>query len=331
MPYKADSFDATQEYRYRCRNLDITNLPRWTGITIAREVADSTGKGCWGYKVTKSGYSASESPMPGVNPMDCTTALKTIDDQAFPETVSTYTNSRDEITLSVSLPRQTVGLHAPVFFDLSVANRTSGTIGIDLGLNRKSNLELSIQTPAGSVETRRLSSDGFGGSGEMRLKPGRAYVKRLPVNEWFDFRKPGTYHITVTLRNPANEADEANRPSAEFSVQIGPRNPAELRSIAQALAQEAISSPTIAESMEAANALSYIRDSVAVESLSRVLQDGALVENYAVDGLERIGGSEAIAALQAAQDHPDPEVREAVRNALDRLQNQLKGTSGPKD
>jgi hypothetical protein len=83
--------------------------------------------------------------------------------------------------------------------------------------------------------------------------------------------------------------------------------------------------------MEAANALSYIRDSVAVESLSRVLQHGALVENYAVDGLERIGGSEAIAALQAAQDHPDPEVWEAVRNALDRLQNQVKGTSGPKD
>jgi HEAT repeat protein len=68
--------------------------------------------------------------------------------------------------------------------------------------------------------------------------------------------------------------------------------------------------------MEAASALSYIQDPLAVASLVRVLQNGSLVEHYAVDGLGRIGGPEAIAALLAAQDHPDEEVRAAVRLML---------------
>jgi HEAT repeat protein len=59
---------------------------------------------------------------------------------------------------------------------------------------------------------------------------------------------------------------------------------------------------------------------LAVDSLVRLLQPGSLVENYAVDGLGRIGNAAAIAALEAAQDQPDGDVRAAARSMLRALQ-----------
>jgi len=135
------------------------------------------------------------------------------------------------------------------------------------------------------------------------------------------------------LEDPFAIGEDANgdRPSTEFSVEIGPRDPAQLESVSKELADRAIGGTTLEESMEAANALSYIRDPLAVDSLARVLQQGSLVEQYAVDGLGRIGSPEAIAALQAAQDHPDEEVRAAVRLMLEALQGQAPGALSHKD
>jgi HEAT repeats len=128
-----------------------------------------------------------------------------------------------------------------------------------------------------------------------------------------------------------SEDANANRPSTEFSVAIGPRDPLQLRRLSQEFADRAIGGATLEESMKAAAVLSYIRDPVAVESLVRVLQQGSWVEQYAVEGLGRIGSAEAIAALVAAQDHPDEDVRAAVRRTLQLLQGQAQGESGHKD
>jgi HEAT repeat protein len=47
-----------------------------------------------------------------------------------------------------------------------------------------------------------------------------------------------------------------------------------------------------------------------------------LVEHYAVAGLGRIGSPDAIAALKAAQNNPDEDVRSAVRSVLRSIQAQ---------
>jgi len=328
-PYVANAFNATQAFWYRCRPGVIVEIPGWTGITIARTVADSTGDGCWGYTVTKSGYSAPYSPLPGVNKKACESEAS----HDVPLRVPDFKNSSDEIGLSVSPPKSSVSLNAPVFLDLTVLNRSAETVGADLGLNSKANLELTITEPGGGVITRRLSSEGFGASGEVSLAPKETFVERLLLNEWYDFPLTGTYRIKIALLDDSgtNDSASAGRPSTDFTVQINPRDPAELEDVCQELANKAISGATLEESMDAASALSYIRDPLAIDSLIRVLQHGSLVEHYAVDGLGRIGSPKAIAALEAAQNHPDEEVRAAARYMLEVLHGQAQGASGPVD
>jgi len=322
-PYVANAFNASQEYRYQCRNLDTLNFPGWSGIAIARTVADSTGRGCWGYTVTKSGASASVNPLPNVPPANCAPPANYVADYEPQQSMADSNGSGGRIGLSVALPEASFGLGEPIFFELTAVNRSGGTASLDFGLNKKANLELAIRKPGGGVVTRRLSGEGFGAVGEVTLPPDGKFVQTLLLNEWYGFRQTGTYLVKVTLLDGSSAnggTGAAGRPSAEFSVEIGPRDPAKLVRIAQKLADQAIGAATLVESMDAANALSYIRDPVAVASLARVLQKGSLVEQYAIDGLGRIGNPEAIDALEAAESHPDPEVGAAARRMLEELQ-----------
>jgi len=179
-PYRANAFTAHQIYRYKCRSLDTVSFPGWSGITIARTVSDSTRKGCWGYKVMKSGTTASVSPLPGIKPANC--ASKVNDEVS--QSVSALKDSCDGIGLSVALPKASVGLNEPIFLDLTVFNRGAETVGIDLGLNKKANLELTIWEPAGGATHRRLSPEGFGAVGKISLPPGGKREQRLLLNEW---------------------------------------------------------------------------------------------------------------------------------------------------
>ncbi|MGH6848485.1 MAG: HEAT repeat domain-containing protein [Methylocella sp.] len=293
-------------------------------------MSDSTGRGCFGYTVTKSGTNASVSPLPEVEKTACKpTPLVNVSQR-----VSDFKNSGTEIGMSVSLPEASVGLNAPIFFDLKVFNRSARKVGFDLGLNSKANLQLTIWGPGGGVTTRTLSSGGFGLSGKVSLAPGGAFVEKLLLNEWYDFPQPGTYHIKATPledSSGASGAANANRPSTAFSLQIDPRDPGQLERICQGLADRAIAATTYEEKEAAANALSYIRDPLAVPSLVRVLQHGSMVENYAVDGLGRIGSPAAIEALIAAQNHPDEDVRAAARSMLGALREGGQGPLEPAD
>ena len=161
--------------------------------------------------------------------------------------------------------------------------------------------------------------------GKFLIPSGGQRVQQLLLNEWFDFSAVGVYRIKITLLPPffTETPTNADRPASEFSVEIKPRDPGKLKRVAKELADMAIAAPTLEESMNAANALSFIRDPLAVDDLIRVLQEGSLVEHYAVAGLGRIGNAEAVAALEAAsQSHPDGEVREAARSALRLLRSE---------
>jgi hypothetical protein len=126
--------------------------------------------------------------------------------------------------------------------------------------------------------------------------------------------------MKITLSDASSAASD--RASQEFFLQVHPRDPAHLSLIADKLADTAVMGATLAERMDAANALSYTVDPLAVPSLRRVLQQGSLVEHYAVTGLGRIGSPDAIAALKAAQNNPDEDVRSQVRSVLRSIQAQ---------
>lgn len=307
-PYESAAFTANQKYRYQCGSDPIVVFPGWGNIDIARRVSDTTGEGCWKYRITKSGASALRT-LPGVPPISCTKSKAT----TVAQNVSDGNNS-DGISLSVSLPDPSVGLHEPIFADLKIVNDSKEAVRFDLGLNKKANLLLAIETPAGTKETRRLRSEGLGSVGRVVLGPDGTYKQRLLLNEWYDFTNEGTYRATMTLDGAAAGGD---RPAAKFSVTIGPRNAARLQAIANQLADKAIAGATYAERRAAAESLSFIDDPVAVDSLIRVLQEGLQVGQQAAIGLGRIGTPKALSALgTATRLHPDEDVRTTASSVL---------------
>lgn len=319
-PYVLNVFQATQEYRYQCLFLNTEDFPGWTDVAIIRTVDDPV-KGCWVYTISKSGAKASLSPLPG-DPKSCNSGTSS----SGPIQQSEIKNSSDEIGLSVALRDASVGLNEPLLVDLTVSSRSAEVVGVDLGLNGKANIELTIWEPTGGVVTRTLGLEGFGASGKHSLNPGGTFVEKLLLNEWYEFAQTGTYRIKMTLLNDdlvTSGTAALPQPSTEFSLQIGPHDPTGLEVVSQELADRAIGGERLEERIEAANALSYIRDPLAVDSLVRVLWQGSLVAHYAVDGLRRIGSVEALAALQAATDHPDEDVRATVRSTLETLHNQV--------
>jgi hypothetical protein len=75
-PYIQNLFDATQAFWYWCRGESPVDFPGWSGITIERSIADTTGKGCWMYTVTKYStnqiYGVAQRPLLGVTRTNCT-------------------------------------------------------------------------------------------------------------------------------------------------------------------------------------------------------------------------------------------------------------------
>ena len=67
-PYRADNFTATQDYRWRCTNVNNNNPTNFiAGIQIVRTVTNPRGN-CWVYTITKSGATAQLMPLPGSGP-----------------------------------------------------------------------------------------------------------------------------------------------------------------------------------------------------------------------------------------------------------------------
>jgi hypothetical protein len=308
-PYRSAAFRANQKYRYQCGSDPIVVFRGQGNIAINRNVRDTTGRGCWTYNITKSGDSASRR-LPGVAAANCARSTTTTVAQNVTDNNS---NNSDGASLSVSLPRESVGLREPIFADLTVVNDSKKEIRVDLGLNKKGNLLLTIETPAGNKETRRVRSEGFGGVGRVVIGPDGTFKQTLVLNEWYDFPKEGTYRVTMTLVDGAG----GDGPAAKFSVTIGPRNPARLQAIARQLADKAITGGTYAERRAPAEALSFIADPAAVDSLIRVLENGSMVQEHAAIGLGRVGTARALSALGAAtRNHPDADVRTTASSIL---------------
>src|SRR5262245_35541167 len=74
------------------------------------------------------------------------------------------------VRMSIAISNST--LHEPLIGHLSISNITTGSITIDLGHNRKSNIEILLKDAQGNIRGPvRLSSEGFGRVGTIDLKP----------------------------------------------------------------------------------------------------------------------------------------------------------------
>ena len=195
------------------------------------------------------------------------------------------------------------GLGEPVFVELQIVNLGHGPASVDLGPDGTANLRVTIREPGGRSEVVQLPSGGLRAPGKHLLGANSTYNQRLLLSEWNDFRDIGGYAVTVALV-PDFGSKEAAPPPAHLNVSIGPRDEPKLRAVAKEYADRAISGRDGRDRDEAALALSYVADPVAIPETARVLarSDAGLKLTTA---LARMGGPAAIHALQEAQSNPD--------------------------
>lgn len=222
------------------------------------------------------------------------------------------TRDKKEVIFSFTISQSNVTLHEPVFVNFSVHNKLLESIRLDLGHNRKSNFEFTITEPDGSIISgQHLGEEGFGRVGDISLEPSEEYSQRLLVNEWYQFIEPGNYNIEIRLTKPLIALSGAlveHGSSGTLSLRIHPRDPKRLSLVCQDLYRVAIESSNVEEATEAALALSYVSDPVAISYLEKGLKETILMWPYAIPGLARIANAEAIEILVSTMKSKDPEL-----------------------
>ena len=208
------------------------------------------------------------------------------------------------LAVSVSLQNPTVTLHEPVVANLFIHNGGAEEALVDLGYDREGALEFSIVQPDGSTVTapRLRRRQGISRLTELSLPPGEAYYQELLLNKWYPFGKPGNYRILMKL--PTTVSEGRGAPSKadfaqELALQVGPRDERRLEKACENLVAAAML--TNAETvLDAAHALSYVEDVVAVPYLVRLTKQGpfkVVTTNIALEGLGRIARSEGLEAV----------------------------------
>jgi len=212
-------------------------------------------------------------------------------------------------------------LGEPIFFDLQVTNLSSEPASIDLGGDDKKNLRITLTEPNGLSRPSQLHYGGLQRRGTHLVGAHATYTKRLILNEWNDFREVGDYYAMVALV-PEFGPKMDDPPTDDFHVSIGPRNESKLSSVAKTLADRAITGAGFSDRDDAAFALSYVADPIAVPEMARVLESGSDAGLPLTTALAHLGGASAIGALQAAaKSHPDWSIRVAADRDLRTLRN----------
>ena len=233
-----------------------------------------------------------------------------------------------ESAISFSLERTSLTLHEPVLVDIEIANRISQPIDVDLGRNSKENIVVTVTTPEGKhlryVPPPRREGIWF--PGKVHLEPGENYSQTMVLNEWFKFEELGRYQVHIRLASAVHSRD-AVLPTTSVSIplEITNRSPERLEATCQDLVRRIEIARSYKESSEAALALSYVADSMAIPYLEQALRNH-MVADIAVAGLKRINSSESIQALIRALRIPDQDTALLARSALQLLENE---TSDP--
>jgi hypothetical protein len=244
--------------------------------------------------------------------------------------------TKNEVPFSFALRKPNVVLHEPLYLQLTVDNGLSEKVTFDLGSNRKGNIRLVITEPGNSTVTAsHLREGGLLRIGDVLLEPGATYKQDVLVNEWYQFSKPGRYQIQANVVNLALKRQSSALLSSKtistlalkaasdilisnqslstpMALEIDPPDPIRLAGICQSLLQTALTSPSPAQQGEAAFALSYVQDVVAVPYLTPLAKIPFLKQS-AFLGLARIADAEGLDKVISKLGTKDPQLEQGIR------------------
>jgi hypothetical protein len=231
-----------------------------------------------------------------------------------------------EITVSYLVPSTAITLHEPIVWRFQVHNASPVPVQLDLGKNRNENFIVSYTGPQGESAQARLQKGGFGVAGMVSVAPGTTYQQDILLNQWVSFTQPGKYQIEIRLLTPPTTTQETSTVEARAfrtTIEILPPDSKHLREVCDALAQRVQDARSYQKAADAALALSFVRDPVAVPYLQRVLYAKQLVEPTAIEGLEQIGNEDAARVLVDALNRVPSDVALIVRAALERMEKRI--------
>lgn len=226
----------------------------------------------------------------------------------------------DSVTVSFALRDSRITLHEPVYVEFSVRNELAEPISFDLGFDQKQGFRFSITQPDGStVQVPRYERGGIGRGGALTLGADEGYKQSMLLNELFQITKAGEYWITVKLAvriRTLSGRELAAPPLEKIGLNVADRDRKRLAQVCERLAKTATKADYQA-ALDAAFALRYFQDPVAVPYLDRLITKGdSGVKGLAVTGLARIGTPEAVEILTSHLNTNDPTFKSQINAAL---------------
>jgi len=237
----------------------------------------------------------------------------------------------DGLLIACSLDSTQPVLHQPILAILTFSNSTGAPIQFDLGQDRKEAIRVFVTLPNGNLITKDLSRHGgLSRSGLIELQPSQKYTQTIVLNEWYPFDTPGHYRVKIGF--PSLLLQQANKTPDTgvilFDIQILPEDRDQLVQTCDKLKSKINSSSSYGDIAEAALALSYVTDPVAVPYLRDVaLLHAGFVAPIAVRGLKRIDENSGIEALIYLSSQSDPTVHSVARTSLAQIMLETKDAS----
>lgn len=231
--------------------------------------------------------------------------------------------AQGRVEVNFELPHSSVTANEPVYVRISVQNGLEE--GIVFSSNLDSRIELWVTEPGGStVHVRPVAHGGLVQVSTVPIPPESSGAASALLNELYKFKKPGDYRLkvklTASIRTDSRRLIESvSQDSQELRLSVLPRDPQRLEEVCKALAKAASGYSDYAALKEAATALSYVEDPVAVPYLQQVMAEHNFVSGIAVRGLVRIGSPEALKVLESNLDTPDPMLKMQIQGAIQEI------------
>jgi hypothetical protein len=223
-----------------------------------------------------------------------------------------------KVSATLELPAITQGVPAVVTLRFQTENSTK----IDLGEDRTQGIQFEIRGP--STETSLITittplppGGGLRSFGSFQLDPKYPYEQMMVLAPNY-FNLPGSYEIYVHIKkngNPQFLFDQGN----PLRLSVTPRDEETLRESCNQLAVKLKETPSAARRIELAHALASIHDPFALPFLVASVDRDWGVDSELIEGIEKIGNSDAVVALAQALKNNKPDISNGARAALVRI------------
>lgn len=236
-------------------------------------------------------------------------------------------SSETGVKISYSLPSTQLSLHEPISINFEINNESKQIVRLDLGQDRKGGFLITVTSPDGTTShLPQYKHEGISRYGTVSVQPGETFSQRLLLNEWYDhFNSPGRYKLEARLITTIAVGNSFQLQDSGFKgeIPIAPRDAAQLKRFCEELATQVATAPNPEAAQEPARILSYVEDPVAVPYLARVLSTNTFTQQFAIEGLERVGDDAAIEVLLSSLDYVDSPGADPAARSLARMEDRI--------